>query len=179
MKNLIDAKELRTLGRPIGKVADDKLQAFINEAEQLHVKPILGDKLYLDLLKENEIESEDEKSPILQLLLTGGTYLENEGTADETIRSFSGLKVAISYYVYAQNLMVGDIESTRYGSVIKDGDFSSHISTKTRSEAYNNTIQVANAYLKECLEYCITKELITSAGKPKAPIGGITIRRIG
>ncbi len=179
MKHLITTDELRKLGRPIGKVADDKLQAFINEAEQLHVKPIIGDKLFIDLQKEVEEEDDSKKNAALRLLLDGGTYLENEGGSDETVRSFSGLKVAISYFVYAQNLMVGDIESTRYGSVVKSGDFSDRISSKERSDAYNNTLEAANAFLKECLAYCRVKELITTAGKPTASIGGITIKKIG
>jgi len=136
MKNLITTAELRKLGRPIGKVADDKLEAFINEAEQLHIKPIIGDKLYLDLQKEVEVVEDGEKNEALQLLLNGGTYFEN-------------------------------------------GDFSDRLSSKERSDAYNNTLEAANAFLKECLAYCREKELITSAGKPTASLGGIYIKKIG
>lgn len=178
MGHLLTTKELRELGRPIGKVDDAKLTAFINEAEQLHVKPIIGDRLFLDLLKETEAE-EGKENKELRMLLDGGTYFVNEGGSDEEIHSFSGLKVAISYYVYAQNLMVGDIESTRYGSVIKNGDFSNHVSAKERSDAYNNTLDAANAFLKECLAYCRAKGLVSAAGKPVASIGGIRIKRIG
>ena len=61
MKHLLKPEELRKLGRPIGKVAEDKLTAFITEAEQLHIKPILGDKLFLELLDEAEKEDDGEK----------------------------------------------------------------------------------------------------------------------
>lgn len=179
MKHLLTINELRTLGRPIGKVAEDKLIAFISEAEQLHIKPILGDELFLDLLEEAEKDDDEQKDTVKQTLLNGGTYIINEGTEKEKIRSFMGLKVALSYFVYAQNLMVGDIESTRFGSVIKENDFSSRVSSKERSSAYNNTMEVANAYLKECLDYCRAKGLIKLAGKPTVAIGGITIKRIG
>ena len=179
MTHIIDLKELRKIGRPIGKVSDDKLDAFVTEAEQLHIKPVIGDRLFLELLKEVEKGENDEKNKDLQMLLSGGTYTINEGCEGETIKGFVGLRVALSYFVYAQNLMVGDIESTRYGNVIKEGDYSSHVSSKARSDAYNNTVQVANAYMKECLEYCRSKGLIKVAGKPKATIGGITIKRIG
>ena len=179
MKHLITTQELRTLGRPIGKVADDKLTAFISEAEQLHIKPILGDELFLSLLEEMEKEEGAEKNADIQMLLSGGSYKTDEGTDDEAIHSFMGLKVAMSYFVYAQNLMVGDIESTRYGSVIKNGDYSNHVSSKERSDAYNNTMDVAKSYLKECVTYCKAKGLIKAAGKPVASIGGVTIKRIG
>lgn len=180
MTHIIDLKELHTMGRPIGKVSDDKLEAYLTEAEQLHVKPVIGDALFIQLAEEAaKKDSEEEKDEVLRMLLDGGSYVINEGCVNEDVRSFMGLKVAVSYFVYAQNLMVGDIESTRYGSVIKNGDYSTHVSSKERSDAYNNTVQVANAYLKECLEYCRYKGLIKSAGKPRATIGGITIKKIG
>lgn len=178
-KHLLTTKELRELGRPIGKVAEEKLLAFINEAEQLHVKPIIGDTLFLNLIKEVEKTNDEEKDQALQLLLNGGTYMQNEGCQNEEVRSFSGLKVVISYFVYAQNLMVGDIESTRFGSVIKNGDYSNHVSSKERSDAYNNTLEAANAFMKECVIYCRDKGLIKTVGKPTATFGGITIKRIG
>lgn len=179
MKHLLKPEELRKLGRPIGKVADDKLTAFITEAEQLHVKPVLGDKLFMELLDEAEKGESEEKDAVKQLLLDGGSYMVKEGTENESPCYFTGLKVALSYFVYAQNLMVGDIESTRYGSVIKNGDYSNHVSSKERSDAYNNTLEVAHSYLLECVAYCKEKGLIRSAGKATAKIGGITIKRIG
>lgn len=178
MKHLLTIDELRTLGRPIGKVADDKLTAYITEAEQLHIKPILGDELFIALLNEQD-KADEEKDKDKTMLLDGGSYVAEDGCGGETIHSFMGLKVAISYFVYAQNLMVGDVESTRYGSVVKSGDYSDRLSSKERSDAYNNTLEVANNYLKECVAYCKEKGLVKKAGKPKASIGGLTIRRIG
>lgn len=167
MQHLITIEELKTLGRPIGKVADEKLNAFITEAEQLHVKPILGDELFLELLHTTGDQKKD-------ILLHGGEYQTKKGT-----RTFMGLKSALSYFVYAQNIMTGDIESTRYGTVIKSGDYSEHISSKERSEAYNNALDVANTYLQECVDYCREVGLIKTAGKSRASFGGITIRKIG
>ena len=91
-----------------------------------------------------------------------------------------GLKVAISYFVYAQNVMTGDFESTRYGMVIKDGDYSTRISSKERSDCYNNTLEVANYYLAECVKYCKVKKLITTkTNRSVVSTGGMTIRKIG
>lgn len=179
MRHLLTTIELKTLGRPIGQIADDKLDAFISEAEQLHIKPILGDELFLELLNEVDIKDEEKKNAIKQTLLNGGTYYINKGTDRERICSFTGLKVTISYFVYAQNLMVGDIESTRFGSVFKDNDYSTRLSSKERSNAYNNTMEIANAYLGECVDYCKANGLIKVVGQQKVAIGGITIKRIG
>ena len=169
MEHILQPADLRTLGRPIGKVADDKLKAFITEAEQLHIKPILGDELFLKLLDDREHNNN------IETLLNGGTYTDKR----DKLHSFMGLKVALSYFVYAQNLMSGDIESTRFGSVLKDNDFSTRISSKERSDAYNNAIDVAKAYLTECVEYCRETGLIKSVGRTKYNVGGITIRKIG
>ena len=170
MEHILQPADLRTLGRPIGKVAEEKLKAFITEAEQLHIKPILGDELFLKLLDDREQESKD-----IVTLLNGGTYTDKR----DKLHSFMGLKVALSYFVYAQNLMSGDIESTRFGSVMKNGDYSTHISSKERSDAYNNAVDVAKAYLQECVSFCKEIGLIKAAGRTKYNVGGITIRKIG
>lgn len=170
MEHIIGIDEIKALGRPIGKVSTEKLMAYITEAEQLNIKPVLGDELFLKLLDDNE--QNDEK---VKILLNGGTYRDER----DKLHSFLGLKVALSYFVYAQNLMSGDIESTRYGSMMKNGEFSTHISSKERSDAYNNSIDVANAYLKECVVYCKHTGLIKTAGKAQYNVGGITIRKIG
>ena len=170
MEHILQPEDLRTLGRPIGKVADEKLKAFITEAEQLHLKPILGDELFLKLL--DDTQQEDEK---VKKLLYGGTYTDKR----DKIHSFLGLRVALSYFVYGQNLMSGDIESTRFGSVMKNNDFSSRISSKERSDAYNNAIEVAKAYLQECVAFCKEVGLIKTAGRTKYNVGGVTIRKIG
>lgn len=170
MEHIIEVDELRALGRPIGKVANEKLKAYITEAEQLNIKPTLGDELFLKLLDDNERNTAE-----VEKLLNGGTYRDER----DKLHSFLGLKVALSYFVYAQNLMSGDIESTRFGSVMKNGDYSTHISSKERSDAYNNSIDVANAYLKECVAYCKHVNLIKTTGRARYNVGGITIRKIG
>lgn len=170
MEHILQPADIKTLGRPIGKVADEKIMAFITEAEQLHIKPILGDELFLKLF-DGCVRQEEN----ITKLLYGGTYTDKRGK----IHSFMGLRVALSYFVYAQNLMSGDIESTRFGSVMKNGDFSTHISSKERSDAYNNAIDVAKAYLQECVVYCREIGLIEVVGHTKYHVGGVTIRKIG
>lgn len=170
MQHLVTPQEVVKLGRPIGKVDTEKLLAYISETEQLNIKPVIGTKLFLDLLDQKE-----DRDPRFDTLLNGGTYEDER----DGIMSFVGLKVTISYFVYAQNVMSGDFQSTRYGMVMKDGEFSNHISSKERSDCYNNTLEVANAYLRDCVAYCKSVGLISSAGKATAFTGGIRIRRIG
>lgn len=178
---MITAAEVKTSGRPIGKmVDDDKLTSYITETEQLQIKPVLGDPLYLQICKELEKE-ESERDSRITTLLNGGVYEVTDCKGDEQKGEhyFEGLKVAISYFVYAQNLMSGDYQSTRFGTVLKSDDYSSHISDKQRSDNYNNVMEIANAYLKDCVGYCKSVGLIKSGGRGKINFGGITIRKIG
>lgn len=171
MKHILMIEELRLIGRPIGKsVPDVKLEAFLTEAEQLHVKPVLGDALFGKLTNDEARENAD-----MQMLLNGGSYDGECGG----YKSFMGLKQALSYFVNAQNIMSGDFTSTAYGMVRKDGDYSTPISSKERSEAYNNVLEVANAYLQDCVTFAKAKGLIKGVGKKRYSMGGVTIRRIG
>jgi hypothetical protein len=170
MEHLITANEVVSAGRPMGgKVDEGRLTSYIAEIEQLNIKPVLGDALFLDLLQNGDT---NEK---YKLLLSGGTYTSSDGS----IYSFAGLKACIAYYVFAKNVMVGDFQTTRYGVVLKESDYASHISSKERSDCYNDTLEVANCYLKDCVRYCRHVGIISSAsGFPKAT-GGIRIRKIG
>ena len=163
--HLITPEVLRKKGRPIGKVSNEQLEAYIAEVEQMFIKPTLGDELFLALLFGNY----DEEDMRYRILLDGGTYREEEkvcGCVEKPViedyeeediqpdtRQIMGLRAAISYFVYAQNIMTGDFQSTRYGMVVKENEYSSHLSSKDRSDAYNNALEVANNYLRECVAY--------------------------
>lgn len=136
----------------------------------MYVKARLGDALYMDLL-----ENKDEDIDVYKTLLDGGTY---QNARKETFM-IAGLRTAISYYVYAKYVMNGDFESTRYGVVIKDTEYSNHLSDKNRSSCYNDAIEMANSYMEECILYCKEKGLIKATKNRATNGGGITIRKIG
>ncbi len=170
MEHLTSPNEVVKLGRPIGgKVDQERMLAYIIEAEQMNIKPVLGDKLMLDILQHGE---ENEK---YQVLLNGGTYTANDGG----IYSFVGLKCCVAYFVFAKNVMVGDFQTTRFGTVLKESDYASHISTKERSDCYNDTLEVANSYLRDCLRYCSHVGIPTGNIGSQRASGGIKIRKIG
>ena len=166
---LLDTETLRKLGRPIGKVDNLKLDAYIAEIEHLYVKAKLGDALYMDLLEKKDSTEE------YKILLNGGTY---QNCKDDTFM-IAGLRTAISYYVYAKYVMNGDFESTRYGMVMKESEYSNHLSDKNRSSCYNDALEMANSYMQECILYCKEKGLIKATKSRPTNGGGITIRKIG
>lgn len=165
-----------------------QLEAYIEEVEQMFIKPSLGDELFLKLLFGN-YNHEDIR---YKILLDGGLYgddiadsvtlseLSDDTTERETYgnRYLTGLKTAISYYVYAQNIMTGDYQSTRYGMVVKQNDYSNPLSSKERSDAYNNALEVANDYLRDCVAYGNQTGLIKSSRRAHGS-GSVRIRKIG
>ncbi len=169
MEHLLAPEEIGKFGRPMSANTDnDKLTAYIIEAEQMNVKPVFGDELFLSILEKGEDNEQ------YGMLLSGGTY-ESNGR----IYSFAGLKAAMSYYVFAKYLMVGDFNATRFGVTFKDDSYSSRISAAERSNAYSDTLEVANCYLQDCVLFCKRNGLMSGKpGNPKAS-GAIKIRKIG
>lgn len=180
MTNLITITEAKTLGRPIGKVADNKMQAIINEVENTIIRPSIGDSLFMDLISETFDRTFDytfngmPRKAHMMMLLDGGKYNVNDQP-----RMFAGLKVAEAYFVYAQNVMSGDFESTRYGMVVKNGEYSDHISSKERSDIYNNATATAKAYLNDCLRFCHDVGLETKSGNVTHSTTGCIIHKVG
>lgn len=179
MEHLITIEELRQLGRPISKQIDDeKILSYIYETERLSIKPVLGDELFSHVLKaasEWEQGNIDEK---MKTLLDGGEYTDCDGR----YHIFSGLRMAMSYFVYAQYVMDGDFQLTRAGVVMKNSEYSSHVSSKERSDCYNNALSAAQGFLKETMGYVrhafpeYFKRGRNSAGSPH---NAVVIRKIG
>lgn len=179
MEHLITIEELRRLGRPISKQIDDeKLLSYIYETERLSIKPVLGDKLFSDVLAAASKWEQEDIEEDMKKLLEGGEYTDCNGQ----YHIFSGLRMAMSYFVYAQYVMDGDFQLTRAGVVMKNSEYSSHVSSKERSDCYNNALAAAQGFLKETMEYvhhafpdCF-KERRGNAGSPH---NALTIRKIG
>lgn len=166
--SIITIEEAKTLGRPIGKVSDAKIECYISEVEQTIIKPAIGDDLFLQVKSADGDLSDD-----LQTLLSGGVY-----TIRDQRRCFVGLKVAMAYFVCAQNVISGDFESTRYGMVVKQGEYSNHVTQSERSDLYNSIYATANAYLRECVAFLQAKGLIKGPQGSRGFGGSCIIRKI-
>lgn len=196
-EHLITVEALRKTGRPIGKVDNAQLEAYIEEVEQMYVKPTLGEELFLTLL----FETYDKTDERYDILLNGGCYRGaervdpcscespiiddygnevdgNEHDVSQDTHYLTGLRTAMSYFVYAQNIMTGDFQSTRYGMVVKENEYSNHLSSKDRSDAYNNALEVANNYLRECVAYAKNVGLLKASIRAYNS-GSLRIRKIG
>lgn len=188
MEHIINIERVRNSGRPIGKVVDDKLSAFLTEAETLLVKPIIGEELFWHLTNrdastfDKTFDKTFHNSLLLSTsqyntLIDGGTYTTPKGK----MVCFNGLAAAISYYVYAKIVLCGDVESTRYGMVVKDDEYSTRLSQKERADIYHDALDVAHAYMADCGRYIasINIRIKSCAPHAKQRITGARVRKIG
>ena len=138
---LITPDEVMSLSRGMSAhVSDDKIGIYLGEAENLDIKPVLGDALFLD------IKANPDK---YELLLSGGEYTAKCGEK----RLFVGLKSALAYYAYARLVKNGDGNVTRFGFVNKDYEYGNRPEYKEKQIAYNDAFDVASRYMKECVDY--------------------------
>ena len=120
-------------------VKDDKINPFINDAEFLDVRPLLGDKLYHDLVNNS---SEANYAALLdetEYEYNGVTYIN------------PGLKKVLAIYSYSRYVLFGSFTDTSFGFVQKTtqdsqavGDSQKrNIYTQERNTAYNYWLEVA------------------------------------
>ena len=138
---LITYDEVSSLSRPISiHIAQEKVDAYIRESEDIDIRPALGDALLLDI-KENPERYET--------LMNGGIYEDACGGK----HSLAGLKTALAYYSYARMVKNADDNVTRFGFMNKQDEYSSRPDYREKSMAYNDAYSVACSYLKECVVY--------------------------
>lgn len=170
MRNLITYEEISQLARPC-TTDEDMAKAMIAEAQRVEIKPRLGDALYLKLLElderfivdagdasatsDIEIDAEDDAASTIssldpyQLLLEGGQWVDANGAA----HLLTGVKTALAYYALARITRDGNIQETRYGSVMKDDQYSMDPEKTERQRQYRELFGQADSYMAEALHY--------------------------
>lgn len=154
MDNLLTAAQVKALCRPISVHYENaNIETYIGEAEQLDVKPILGEQMYIDLsLAQTGTSLSSEQA----MILDGGVY-----EVDGKKYVFSGLKKSISYFVYGRIIRNSDGQLTRYGFVNKDTLESERPQLKEKLVAAGDAEKTGNAYLNEVLQFIKLNNLET------------------
>ena len=141
MKAIITLSDINALARTCH--ADESIAAsLIAEAERQDIKPKIGDALYLQITR-------DEVPAAFDTLLNGGEWQQRCGT----IRYLTGLRTALAYYAYARIIRDGNIQSTRFGAVIKTEDNSAESERAERQRQYREAFTTADGYMSEVMEY--------------------------
>ena len=154
MDNLTTATEVKALCRPISTHYEDaNILTYIGESEDIDIKPILGEQMYIDL---SEAQTGTTLTPNQTLILNGGVY-----TVEEKKYVFKGLKSAIAYFVYSKIIKNSDGQVTRYGYINKDTAESDRPPLKEKLVAAEDAAKVGNAYLNEVLQFIKLNNLDT------------------
>lgn len=157
MKNkryLIDLCDINARARAC--YADEEIaRRFIDEAEFLDIRPLLGDELLneirviinggtFDQTFDATFGGEIAKGRFRDLL-DGCEYRDRCGR----LRIFRGLRIAECYFAYARIVRGGSSVQTRFGFVQKREEYSDLAEIRQRSAAYNEAFGTADAYLAE------------------------------
>jgi hypothetical protein len=114
---------------------NEKLNQIILDSQFIDLRPLLGDRLYNDILAKvaaNETTYDD--------LLNGSTY-----TYQNITYSNYGLRVVLANYIYARWIMEGDVIDNPFGATIKlDNPHSQTLSINTKKQL--NTLNKNTAY---------------------------------
>ena len=140
MRNLITYEEISQLARPC-TTDEDMAKAMIAEAQRVEIQPRLGDALYLKL-------TEDKPEGRFEVLLNGGKW--KDGCGDHLL---TGIKTALAYYALARITRDGNIQETRYGSAVKDDQYSMDPEKTERQRQYRELFSQADSYMAEALNY--------------------------
>jgi hypothetical protein len=138
MATLITPNEISSLAREV-YIDDIKATRFIDEAEDMDVRPVLGDKM-LKYIRDNVATLTD--------LMNGATYTYNGQTY-----TFSGLKKAVAYYTYARLIVGGDVEVTRSGLRSRDSDYSHQVPMEERQQVSRECSAIADRHMNQLLDY--------------------------
>ena len=148
-EHLLTVEEFRSLARPTSKhIDEEEVCSFIRECEDMTIIPAIGYDTYEKLLSDDL--SDEEK-----VLLDGGTWVQ--GIVGRCYgqnglrRKCSGLKTALSYFVYAKMIQSDGSIVTRTGAMGHNDEYASHIEDK--KGRYNDVMNVAEEYLSGCLQY--------------------------
>lgn len=121
---------------------DEVLNQHISEAQRHDLKPLLGERLYNDLITNPSAYTD---------LLEGGTYVYNGITYIN-----EGVEMLLSYYVYSRYAMFGSVTDTPFSMVEKlnggeskpvDSTFKKSLYQMNRDMAYNIWLTV-ESYLR-------------------------------
>lgn len=160
-EHLITVDLFMKLTRPTSKHIDyEEVETFIRECEDLYIIPAIGLERFKNLLR-------DRKEEKYIKLLDGGEYEDKEGT----LKKCSGLRFALSYFVYAKMIMSDGGLLTRTGLMQHNDSYASREDDKNRVRRYNDVMEIAETYLGSCLAFLKSVE-----GDKIKPVRGTRVR---
>jgi len=155
--NLTTPDKVKQSSRSISKnIENERIERCIIEAEQLYIKPRIGDALYIDLLRHVEADDKTGFPSEYEKLLSGGDYVNECGESC----TFMGMEETLNYYVYAKLIKNFDFNVTRFGgAIVKKDDYSERADIKEKLTMENDALHTADIYMDDCLLFLKTKKV--------------------
>lgn len=129
-------------------VSSSHFDPYIKEAEELDIRPFLGDALYYALVSA---VASSPVTPIYDDLLNGTTYTYSGETVE-----FKGIKMAIQYYAYARYLANHDVVNTKSGQRQKVEEFSQIPSAGATQRRIDQAKSAGREYLESAKRFLDT-----------------------
>ena len=161
-KYLIDVEDIKRF-RPLAEVDAARINPYILEAQSHDLRPILGDALYSDFMKN--FDNTNVLYDHYRDLLNGKEYTYQGYTV-----AYEGLREMLAYFTLHRFVVMNGIHFSRFGTVRKlNGEKSEPVSTEelrmVTSDLKSNGIRAASL---------VTKYLIyNSATYPLYPQGPV------
>lgn len=137
MSLLIDKDDILKYREIARSVRDEKINPFIQDAELLDLRKMIGESLYRDL----KVNFQDQK---YELLWKGGNYTHNGETY-----SFQGLEIVLCLLAYARYMMFGSVTDTPFGLVEKSFQDSTPVPAITKKTLYTENRRAAGEYFQD------------------------------
>lgn len=138
---LIDKTEIAKHRQISQSVRDDKINPFIEDAEFLDLKNLLGELLYNDITTNPNSANNVKLMDPLTYTYDGNEYRHQ------------GLKKVLSIFAYARYVMFGSNTDTPFGVVNKRSQDSDNVGTDQLKIIYKKDQQVASQYYAEVRRY--------------------------
>lgn len=134
MIHLIESSDISRLARPVaGNIDPLRVNAYINEAEQTQVKPVIGGDFFAYLLN-GRLSTDD------------GVLLDGDGV-------FCGLRTALAYYSWAKLIKNNPINVTRFSTVLKMDENSQQISFSQIIKIHDDAVAYGDNCMREVVEF--------------------------
>ncbi|TYP71480.1 DUF6712 family protein [Aquimarina intermedia] len=138
---LISKEEIAKHREVSRSVRDDKINPYIEDAEYLDLKPLLGESLYNDLIAN--------KTDLKYINLLEPKNYQHNGKE----YTHKGLNKVISLFAYARYVLFGSFTDTAFGFVEKSNNDSQPVSNEFKRNIYTKDRQAAVSYLNDVLVF--------------------------
>jgi hypothetical protein len=145
---LADIKQIR----PTAELDGARWEPFALEAQDQDLRPILGDGLYYDFMRE-VFDSGDDMYADYQSLLNGVAYTYNGQTI-----YFDGVKPMLVYFTLARFVQNNPVHITRFGVVSKVVPQSQNVDGQVLRQVVNELRSCAMTYKNQVDTYLLENQ---------------------